>query len=58
MRQDDRARLQAEITDTVKACWTKKSEDLRYACIDAILQPVGKDLLKAIRAVFPPLPVK
>ena len=42
----------------VTACWSKKAEDLRYACIDAILQPVGKDLLKAIRAIFPPFPVK
>ena len=47
-----------KVTDTVRACWAKAREDLRYDCIDAILQPLGKDLLKAIRAIFPPLPVK
>lgn len=47
-----------KVKSAITACWGKGREDLRYDCIDAILQPVGKDLLKAIRAIFPPLPVK
>jgi len=47
------------VTSTVKSCFASgKQEDPVYACIDAILQPLGKDLLKAIRAIFPPFPVK